>query len=65
MGKVNRRGGKKGRKIGRNLTKCAWYRNSKRREKNKIKKIKKHLKRHSQDFMSAKRLTELEAFIKS
>lgn len=40
-----RRGGKRGRKIGQNKSKCEKYRAAGRLEKNKIRRLKKHLKR--------------------
>lgn len=49
------RGGKKGRKIGRNKKSCELYRAQHRRERNKIRKIKKYLKRHPNDKQAAKR----------
>ena len=49
--------GKKGaKKIGRNLRKpaCARYRNEMRWVKNKIKKLKRHLKKHPNDRVAIK-----------
>ena len=40
---------KKNRKHGRNSNFCKAYRNSNRREKNKVKAIRKHLENHPQD----------------
>ena len=37
------------RKVGRNKVKCDWYRSRGTREKNKIRKINKHLKKHPND----------------
>ena len=42
-------GRKKGRKIGRNKVKCEAYRKAGRRERNKARKIRKHLKFHPND----------------
>lgn len=58
-----RRGGRKGRKIGRNKVKCEKYRLSHRREKNKIRKINRHLKVHINDWVAKKRVDELRALI--
>lgn len=41
--------GKNNRKIGRNAAKCARYSAEGRREKNKARKILRHLKRHPND----------------
>ena len=48
--------GKKHRKHGRNKVKCSNYRSKGRREANKAKKLKKHLKRHPNDEQSRVRL---------
>lgn len=40
---------KKNRKHGRNTGSCLYYKNSKRREHNKVKRIKKHLARFPND----------------
>ena len=50
----------KGRKIGRYLKKCERYKLSHRREKNKIKKILKHLKRHPNNKSARIRIEELK-----
>ncbi len=51
------------RKIGRSKVKCERYRLLKTREKNKVRKIKKHLKRNVNDKHALSRLLELEAFL--
>ena len=45
---------KKQRKWGRNATFCLYYKNSNRREKNKVKKLKKHLLRFPSDLCALK-----------
>jgi hypothetical protein len=40
---------KKHRKVGRNADYCKYYKNTNRREKNKLKKLAKHLARFSDD----------------
>lgn len=59
MGKKTRRAHGGSRKIGRNKMKAGIYKNEGRREKNKARRIKKHLKRHVNDRQSAKRLEAL------
>lgn len=39
MAEATRKGGKKNRKYGRNVNKCAAYRNAHTRERNKVKRI--------------------------
>ncbi|MBI2039919.1 hypothetical protein HYT18_02505 [Candidatus Microgenomates bacterium] len=56
-------GGRKGRKIGRNKAKCERYRLSHRREKNKIRKILKHLKKHPNNTAALRRIEELKRII--
>lgn len=48
---------KKGRKINRNRVWCAVYKASGRRERNKVKRVRKHLVRHPNDLV-AKRCVE-------
>jgi hypothetical protein len=43
------KGGKKNRKVGRNAKWCERYRLSNRRERNKLKRLNKHLARHPGD----------------
>lgn len=43
------KGGKKQRKYGRNAAYCLAYKNSNRRERNKVKRLKKHLARFPND----------------
>ena len=45
-------GRKKGRKVGRSRVKCAAYRSSRRREINKARKIRKHIKNHPNDLIA-------------
>jgi hypothetical protein len=53
--------GKSGsRKYGRAKIKCQKYRDAKTRLKNKIRKIKRHLKKHLRDNWAGKTLRELE-----
>lgn len=59
--KQKKSGGNK--KIGRNKIKCALYKSLKKREKNKIKKIEKHLKIHKDDLKSLEALLKLKEFI--
>ena len=59
MGKRQKRGHGGSRKIGRNKIKCERYQRENRRVKNKIKKIARHLKRHFNDYQSAKYLQNL------
>lgn len=59
-----RKKGKKGsKKYGRNKIKCERYSREKRREKNKIRKIRKHLRTHPRNKVAQKRLNELIAFV--
>lgn len=44
-----RKKGKKNAKHGRNTFKCRAYSSSNRREKNKVKRVKRHLAHHPQD----------------
>lgn len=53
----------KGRKIGRNKIKCERYRLQHRREKNKIKKILRHLQNHPNNLQAKKRIEELRVII--
>lgn len=56
----SRKKGKSGtRKYGRNLNSCAEYLREHRREKNKIRKIIRHLKAHPHDEASQKVVTML------
>ena len=59
--KLKNSGGNK--KIGRNKVKCALYKSLKKREKNKIKKIQKHLRGHQNDLQSLQALLKLKDFI--
>jgi len=53
MSKAKAKGGKKGRKIGRNKNFCDMYKLQGRREKNKKKRKIRHLKRHPNDLQAA------------
>jgi geranylgeranyl pyrophosphate synthase len=53
------------RKINRDLMKCASYKSSHRRERNKVKKINHHLKVHIHDEYAKKKVEELVRFIKA
>jgi ribosomal protein S15P/S13E len=53
------KGGKKSRKLGRNKSACAVYEAGCVRERNKIRKMKRHLRRHPADLQNARRLQEL------
>jgi hypothetical protein len=56
---VAHKGGKKNRKWGRNKIKCQRYALERRGEKNKVKKLKKHLRHHPEDVQAKSRLTKL------
>lgn len=49
MASQKQKGGKKNRKHGRNKKQCELYRNQQTREKNKARRLKKHLSRHPGD----------------
>lgn len=55
--------GKKQRKYGRNAAYCLFYRNSHRREHNKIKRLRKHLSRFPNDKVAAKAIEVCKAII--
>lgn len=46
---IARKQGKKNRKWKRNILKCARYRNEERQEKNKARKLRRHLRSHGND----------------
>jgi hypothetical protein len=54
---------KKQRKVGRNATYCNFYRLTNRREKNKVKKINRHLKKHSGDKVAKDAVVRLKNVI--
>lgn len=54
------KGGKKNRKVGRSKTYCQWYRNHNIREKNKVRKLRKHVKRQPNERVGLQRLRDLE-----
>jgi hypothetical protein len=58
-----KKGGKRGRKVGRDKVKCTLYKAQHRREKNKARKLKKYLRKHSNDKCASKRLEELKNLI--
>jgi hypothetical protein len=55
--------GKKNRKLGRNKVACAWYRSTHRREKNKIRKILRHLKKHTNDLQAHRTIIRLQELV--
>ena len=63
MSKRVKRGSGGRRKIGRMKAKCERYRLLHTREKNKIKKILKHLKKHPNNKSAIVRVEELKAII--
>ena len=46
---TQKKGGKKGRKVGRNEARCKRYRVQNRREKNKLRRMRKHVLRNPED----------------
>ncbi len=64
MGKRTRQRGGSSKKIGRDLAKCQLYRNQHRREKNKIKKLNKHIKKHINDKLAIKAIARYEQLLK-
>lgn len=54
------RKGSKGRKVGRDIDDCKRYRLSGRREKNKIRKLRRHIESSPNDKIAAKALSVLE-----
>ena len=63
MLKRTKRGSGGRRKIGRMKAKCERYRLAHKREKNKIRKILKHLRKHPNNLQAKKRIEELKALI--
>lgn len=63
MGSTGRKGHRGVRKYGRNKVKSERYKQEKRREKNKVRKINRHLKFHVNDWASKKRVEELTIFL--
>lgn len=55
-------GSNKNRKVGRNANYCKMYSLSHRYERNKAKKLKRHLKRFPGDVCASARLKELAAY---
>lgn len=51
------------RKIGRNKIKCELYRTRHTRERNKVRKIFKHIKRHPNNLQAKKRLEQLKELL--
>ena len=56
------RGGGNTRKINRDLVKCRIYRERHTREKNKVIRITRHLKKHPNDLQSVKKLEYFKTF---
>lgn len=52
---------RKGRQIGRNRKSCEAYRSRGQRERNALRKLKKHVRRHPNDALSAKALSRKSA----
>lgn len=52
LGKKKAKGGKKGRKIGRNKKFCDLYALENRRMRNKVRRKARHMKRHPKDLQS-------------
>ena len=65
MSYQRKKGSRGVRKYGRARTKCEQYRREHKREKNKIKKILRHLRKHPNDNRSRSHIKRLENFIKS
>jgi hypothetical protein len=59
MAEKQKHGGKKGRKIGRNKSKCERYQASGRRERNKVARLRRHCTRHPADAVAARTLAVL------
>lgn len=55
------KGGK--RKIGRMKEKCLKYKNEKRREKNKVRKLTKYLKQHPNNLVAVEALQRYQALV--
>jgi len=49
-------GSKKSKKVGKCLTYCKFYKATKQREKNKVRKMAKHLKRFPDDLAAVERM---------
>ena len=62
IGPRRSKGGKKGRKLGRDLAKCKQYRAMKTREKNKLAKIEKHIATHPNDASAKNDANRVGAF---
>ena len=56
---IQRKGGKKCRKYGRSKAKCEKYRAAGTRERNKLRKLKKHCKRHPGDLTAAEKVVKM------
>ena len=61
MAKKQKGGG--ARKIGRMVKKCELYRQEKRREKNKVKKLTKYLKNHPNNLVALEAMKRYQAMI--
>ena len=55
--------GNKNKKYGRNKAKCARYAANHKRERNKVRRIRRHLKQHPNDSQSFNRLQSWESRI--
>jgi hypothetical protein len=62
MGTSGAKQSKKQRKVGRNALSCQRYKATHRREKNKARKLKKHLARFPGDVIAEKAYTLVKAF---
>jgi len=60
MSARDKQGGKGGRKYGRNSAFCLAYRSQNRRFINKVKRIKRHIKRNPNDIHAASNLRSVE-----
>lgn len=56
--------GKKSKKAGRSVIACQSYKNSNRRERNKIKRIQKHLKKQPSDVKAEEHIGRLKKLVK-
>lgn len=60
---IARKGGKKNRKWSRFKLKCDSYRRSHRREINKLRRLRRHLKAHSNDHVAVRCAAGLEKIV--
>jgi hypothetical protein len=59
---IARKSGKKNRKHGRNKDFCQGYARSHQQEKNQIRSLRRHLKKHPEDGIAAGRLANLAVY---